>query len=134
MPITYSIDAQKRVITEVWTGDVSAEDLANYWRRYLADPQVMAIRRTLVDLREANVLFTGKELSVLVNTVAVPRLKGKDWKSALLVERPRQYGLTRQYQVFAESYSKDAIFLDRDSAVEWLLSNGPSGADQPPTP
>ena len=59
-------------------------------------------------------------------------LQGKDWKSALLVEGPRQFGLTRQYQVFAESYSKDAIFHDADSALEWLRSNAPPGADPSP--
>lgn len=58
MPISYSVDHQKGLITETWTGDIAATDLAAYWRDYLADPDVLAIRRTLVDLRQCRILFT----------------------------------------------------------------------------
>jgi len=33
MPITYSIDERHGIITEVWTGEVSATDLADHWKR-----------------------------------------------------------------------------------------------------
>jgi hypothetical protein len=124
MPISYSIDKQKNVILEVWNGDISAADLANYWRQYLADPDVMSIRRTLVDIRQANILFSGEQLSQLVENIVLPALKGRHWKTALLVARPVQYGKARQYQAFAERYSHDAIFYDFDTAVEWLLHKG----------
>jgi hypothetical protein len=121
MPITYSIDKQKSVILEVWIGVISAADLANYWRHYLANPDVMSIRRTLVDLRQANILFSGEQLSQLVQRIVLPALKGRYWKTAILLDTPAQYGTTRQYQVFAERYSRDAIFHDFDTAMEWLL-------------
>lgn len=118
MSISYSIDKQKSVIFEVWTGNISAVDLANYWRHYLADPDVMSTRRTLVDIRQANILFSGKQLSELVESIVLPALKGRHWKTAILVARPVQYGQARQYQAFAERYSRDAIFHDFDTAVE----------------
>lgn len=119
-PISYSIDPVQGVIFEVWHGDVTALDLGTYWRRYLEDPQVLAIRRTLVDLRGANLMFTGKELESLVSSIVIPTLKGLDWTTALVVGRPDQFGVSRQYQVFAEWYSKDCIFFDRESALQWL--------------
>jgi hypothetical protein len=122
MPISYSIDQQKRLIVEVWTGDVTATDLAAYWRDYLADPAVLAIRRTLVDLRQCRILFTGSQLSALINSVVIPVLEGRDWKTAIVVDQPAQYGVSRQYHVFAESYSVDSIFSDPDAALTWLLS------------
>lgn len=120
MPITYSIDQAAGVIFEVWEGDVSADDLRQYWERYLADPDVLALRRTLVDLRGANLNFSGEDLSYLISKVVLPVLNGLDWKTALVVGKPVQYGVSRQYQVFAERYSRDAIFEDSDVALQWL--------------
>ena len=120
VPITYSIDAASGVILEVWEGNVTAADLRRYWEAYLADPEVMALRRTLVDLRQARIQFTGAELSVLISMVVEPALKGRNWITALLVARPVVFGVSRQYQVFAERYSRDAIFQNFDDALEWL--------------
>jgi hypothetical protein len=89
---------------------------------------VLALRRTLVDLRGANLRFTGKELSSLVSHVVIPVLKGRDWKTAIVVEQPIQFGVSRQYHVFAEQYSTDCIFHDDDEALLWLHQQG--GADR----
>jgi hypothetical protein len=123
-PISYSIDKVLGIIFEVWRGDVTAVDLKRYWEAYLANPDVLALRRTLVDLRGANIRFTGYELSNLVSTLVLPTLKGRDWKTAIVVDRPVQYGVSRQYQVFAEQYSKDFIFSDYDKALHWLHQEG----------
>ena len=120
MPITYVIDAQERLIFEDWTGEVSAADLAEYWRRYLADPEVLAIRRTIVDLRNSTPMFTGTELNALVKSIVQPVLGNRDWITALIVSRPLQMGVSRQYQVFAEQYSVDAIFHEPHEALEWI--------------
>lgn len=120
LPISYAIEAGARSILETWTGDVSASDLASFWTALLADPEVMDIRRTLVDLRECRITFTGKELSHLINTIVMPALDGRDWTSAILVSDPVQYGVSRQYNVFAEVFSNDAIFEDLDAARAWL--------------
>lgn len=121
-PISYSIDRSLGVILEVWRGRVTAKDLQAYWQAYLADPEVMALRKTLVDLRDAEILFTGEELRSLVASVAIPMIGGRDWKSALLVAKPVQFGVSRQYHVYADSYSQDSIFYDREEALQWLCS------------
>jgi hypothetical protein len=121
MPISYSIDLERKVIFEVWTGDISAADLELYWTKYLENPQVLSIRRTLVDLRTANILFHGDVFADLIVKIVQPVLAGRDWKTAILVERPVQFGLSRQYHVFAESFSRDSIFHDYDAALQWLL-------------
>ncbi|HEV3052670.1 MAG TPA: hypothetical protein VGX50_20320 [Longimicrobium sp.] len=122
MPISYTIDEEKGFITEVWTGDIAASDLASYWRRCLADPQVLSIRKTLVDLRECRILFKGVELSAMIKAIVIPVLDGRDWKTAIVVAHPVQFGVSRQYQAFAESYSRDAIFSDPEDARRWLLA------------
>ena len=125
MPITYVLDRSRNIIVETWTGRVSAAALAAHWRIYLADPDVIRCRRTLVDLRHATIVFTGAELAALVRIIVLPALHGKKWMSALLIERAAQYGTSRQYQVFAEQYSIDAIFSDWNTAIDWLVQQHP---------
>ena len=125
MPITYVLDRSRSIIIETWTGRVRAVELAAYWRIYLADPEVIGCRRTLVDLRHTTILFTGAELAALVRTIVLPALHGKKWVSALLIERAAHYGTSRQYQVFAEHYSVDSIFSDRNTAIDWLVQHHP---------
>ena len=121
MPINYSIDKAKGIISEVWTGEVTAIDLAAHWTQLLADADALAIRRTLVDLRNCEIVFSGDQLFDLIRTVAEPALNGRDWRSALLVGGSVHFGVSRQYQSFAQMYSKDAIFHDKDAALKWLL-------------
>ena len=120
MPISYSIDNEKNCILETWTGMITASDLGAYWRHYLADPNVMTIRRTAVDLRECRILFSGEQLAELVETIVLPMLSGKDWKTAIVVTDPLQVEVTRQYHILAESYSKDAVFDTPEAAMDWL--------------
>jgi hypothetical protein len=121
-PISYSVDLAQGVIFEVWRGDITAADLRRYWGTYLADPEVLSVRRTLVDMRAATILFSGNDLSNLVASVVIPALGGRDWKTAIVVEQPVQFGVSRQYQVFAERYSRDSIFHDPDEALRWLCT------------
>jgi len=118
--IAYCIDADLGVIVETWQGDVTAADLRRYWEGYLADPAVMALRRTLVDLRRARILFSGAELSDLVWDLVKPALAGREWTTAIVVARAVQFGVSKQYQALAAAYSRDAIFEDYDEALRWL--------------
>lgn len=122
MPITYSIDSNQGVIFEQWFGEVSTTDLANYWRMYLADPTVLTIRKTVVDLRGSTPTFTGVQLASLIQEIVLPVLAGRDWITAIVVNRPVQFGFSRQYQVFAECFSRDAIFTEPDQALKWVQS------------
>lgn len=123
LPISYSIDPALGIIREVWQGTVTAADLRAYWRAYLADPQVLALRKTLVDLRGADIQFNGRELHELVSTLVIPVLNGRAWRTAIIVEQPVQFGVSRQYQAFADFYSTDGIFEDFDKALQWLCNS-----------
>jgi hypothetical protein len=118
--ISYSVDKALGVIFEVWSGDITAADLQRYWQSYLADPDARAVRKSVVDLRHANIRFTGSELARLVETVVIPSLNGLQWKTAIVVATPVQFGVSRQYEVFAEQYSTDHIFRDFDEALRWI--------------
>lgn len=127
MPIAYTLDREKKLIFETWTGEIQAADLAAYWRKYLADPEVLAIRRTIVDLRAAVLCFNGVDFLSLIQEIVLPALKGQKWTTAIVVSEPSQFGVSRQYQVFAESYSKDSIFGSVAEAERWIGATGLGG-------
>jgi hypothetical protein len=120
MPISYAIDRENGCIVETWTGDVTARELAAHWRRYLADPEVLAMRRTLVDLRNCRIVFTAAELSQLVERIVLPALRGMNWRTAIVLGDPNHFEMSRQYHVVAESYSQDSVFSTLEAALAWL--------------
>ncbi len=122
MPISYKIDREKKLIYETWTGEIYAADLAAYWKVYLADPEVMAIRRTIVDLGASFPSFRGTDFDVLIRTIVLPALKERKWTTAIVVRGQAQFGVSRQYQVFAERYSHDSIFASVAEAERWIAS------------
>jgi hypothetical protein len=119
-PISFSIDREQGIVFEIWRGAITAAHVRRYWETLLSNADALAFRRTLADLREANLQLTGKELSGLVSEVVIPMLNGLDWRTAIVVARPAQFGVSRQYQVFAQTFSTDQIFYDPDEALRWL--------------
>ena len=120
MPIAYSIDRANGCIVETWTGDIRARDLIAHWRRYLNDPEVLALRRTLVDLRHCRLMFSATELSQLIERVVLPALHGMNWRTAIVLGDPNHFEMSRQYHIVAESYSQDSVFSTPEAALAWL--------------
>ena len=121
MPITVSIDKKLGIIREMWVGSISAGEVREHWTRLLTDPEALALRASLSDLREASLDFGGWQMRRLIDTVVNPLLQGRDWISAMIVAGPLQLGMTRQYQDLADHYSRDAIFFNEHDALEWLM-------------
>lgn len=119
-PIVYRVDRERGLIFEQWRGTVTARDLEHYWKHMLADPEALAVRRTLVDLRDATLVFHGDDLMNLIATHVLPVLKGRTWHTAIVVANPVQFGVSRQYSAFADHFSDDAIFDNEWDALRWL--------------
>ncbi len=119
-PISYEIDNELGIVRTTWCGTITAEDLRRYWKEYLADPQVRAVRRSVADIRNADFKFSGKELSNVVNEVVMPLIKDLEWRVAIVVAQPVQYGVSNQFRVFAEVFNSSQIFYDPDEAIAWI--------------
>lgn len=122
MPITYTIDEATHIVLEVWNGPISARDLGEHWRSCLADPVFVACGKSLVDVRESQIRFSGPELSRLVSSIVVPMLGSRKWVTALVVGSAAQFGTARQYGVFSESFGTDSVFSDYEAAWAWVTS------------
>jgi hypothetical protein len=119
-PISYVIDKELGVVMATWRGDITAADLKRHWERFFTNAEVLAVGRSVADVRDANFQFTGRELSNLVSEVVIPLLNGRSWRTAIVVARPAQFGVSKQFQVYAQLFSTDKIFYDLDAALRWI--------------
>jgi hypothetical protein len=60
MSIAYTVDRDRAVIFEHWSGSVSARDLGTYWKRILSDPEVTTSQARVPDsLQYLNAITPG---------------------------------------------------------------------------
>ena len=123
MPITYTVDQQQNVVLVTWQGNVTGDEYRAHLRTMLQDPDALRAGKSLTDLTQANVLLSGAELNAIGNAEAAPRLAGRQWKTAVLVSSPLNFGLARQYEMLSESESTDCVFLDYAAALAWLVKD-----------
>lgn len=123
MPITYRVDKEQNVAIVTWQGDVTAEDYRAHLKAMLQDPAALRAGRSLIDLRQANVVLRGAELNAIGEAEAGPRLAGRQWNSAVLVGSTANFGLARQYQILSQSEDSDGVFRDYAAALAWLIKD-----------
>jgi hypothetical protein len=123
MPISYTVDKKENVVMVTWKGDVTGDDYREHLRTMLRDPDALRAGRSLTDLRQANVLMSGVELTAIGTAEALPLLAGREWRTAVLVGSPLNFGVARQYQILSQSESTDYVFQDLAAALAWLVKD-----------
>ena len=118
--ISYQVDAAGGLILETWSGVITRDVLLAHWRQYLADPAVLAIKRTLVDLRDCDVQFSGEEWLRLIESCVLNRPDIGGWKSAIVVDKPHLHGIARQFLGHAAQLAHGELFEQPDQAIAWL--------------
>ncbi len=121
MLMTYEIDESKSIVLEYWEGAITAEDLAQYWRVLTADDEAMLIRRSIADVKEIEIRFSGEEMHKSILTILEPALKDRKWKAAIVVNSPLQYGVARQFTTLAQLVTEASIFDESSLAFDWLM-------------
>jgi len=121
MGLTYEVDAAAGIVLERWSGSVFARDFEDHLALMLGDVRALACRGNLADVTECGPKFTGEQLGELVQHTIKPGLRGTRRRIAVVVRGPEQYGMARQFQMFAEAFCDVEIFTDAPIAREWLL-------------
>lgn len=120
MGMSYKVDKALGVVFEKWSGTITAKELGPYWRGLVADPEVLACDKVLVDVRDVVPGFSGEEVRKLVVAILEAPLKERSFKIAVLVSKPVQYGVARQFQVYSSLLSESEVFRDEAEALAWL--------------
>lgn len=134
MPVTYSVDRERNLVLETWTGMVTAPEVATAWRAMAADAEVNACRRLLCDVREASTDLTSTDFAELVYGLLAPALGTTPFHTAIVVGTPFQYGKARQFEAFAQTIKTIQICHDEQSAVAWLEAQSSAAVVRPAGP
>ena len=121
MGITYRVDAAQKIVFAEWTGIILAKDIAEYWARLVADEEAMACGRSITDVRNCEMKFKGEEMRVLANRILEPAFRGKNWRTAVIVEKNFQYGVARQQEMFSDTFMETRAFPTEAAANQWVL-------------
>lgn len=118
--IHYHVDAAGGVVHETWSGVITGDVLLAHWRRCLGDPAVLAVKRTLIDLRDCEVRFGGEEWLRMIESALLNRPDLGGWRSAIVVDKPYLHGIARQFLGHAAGLTHGELFEQPDQAVTWL--------------
>ena len=118
MPVSYSIDPDRRlVISRVW-GTVTNDDVHEHDRRLHADPQFDPTYRQLADMSGVALNMVSSDT---VQETAREEFFVPGTRRAFLVSDDTSYGMCRMYATHAESLGQVInIFRDRNAAEAWL--------------
>ena len=122
MPISYSVDSDRRLILSRWDGVVTENDMLAHWRKIFSDKAALAVRRSLSDLRGVDLQVSGDNVRILTSQLVQPVLEQGPWSTAMIVDQPVILGIFRQMQVYSRMPESTQVFTDESAALEWLLA------------
>jgi len=117
MPISVSVDQNRRLICISVEGVVRDEDLRALGRRVRGDPAFAEGFPVLYDCTGATAILVTGELVFDMGTAA----RADQNRVAFIAPSPAAFGLARMYQIVAdESGNRVRVFATADQAIAWL--------------
>lgn len=120
MGIGYQVDPDQGLTLTTWDGPIHAADLERHWTAFLADPAAMRLRQSVADIRRAQLLFTSVELHRMIRTIVTPKMDERGWRTGIVVADLVQYGVARQFGMYAWKFCREQIFYDPELAAAWV--------------
>ncbi len=120
MPASYEIDAAHRLVrTRAW-GELTDEDLADYYRRLAADPEFQPTFNQFCDLRPVSRIAATPQA---LRNLARAKVFAPSARRAFLTKNDADFGLARLFQTYSElEGSTIGVFKQEDEAVAWLAT------------
>jgi hypothetical protein len=125
MPITFKLDTTQGILFEYWRGPITISEVAAYWTALAAGEEVKTSIGSIADVRDCEPKFTGEEFRVLARQILIAVHQGAKRKVAVIVSDPVQYGMSRQHQLFSESFMNVEVFYSEVMALKYVLGNDP---------
>lgn len=127
MSLSYRVDAENRLLLVRADGPITLESFRLHWKEVFTDREAMNCSRVLVDVRGAEIKFAGPEIMELTRSVYAPKIRGRRFRVAVVVDGMLQFGVARQLQMVADAEHTHRVFFDRDEAMDWLLNSIANG-------
>ena len=122
MPVTYTIDLERRLVFSSASGNVTAAEILNHQNLLMRDPDFDPTFRQLLDFSgTTNVSVSSDEVRML----ATRNFFARGSRRCIVAPTAEIFGLARMFQTFRELSGGEEeiqIFKDRNEAWHWLFS------------
>src|SRR5271169_2982504 len=123
MPVTYTIDAKKRVIRTQCVGMVTLTEVVDHFRELERDPDFTGHLDVLLDLNETNTVPKTAEIQAIPYEIAKIREKVRFEACAIVAVRDPLFGMLSMFEVMAQRYFRVMyVFRGMAEAETWLES------------
>ncbi|ABF39678.1 hypothetical protein Acid345_0673 [Candidatus Koribacter versatilis Ellin345] len=121
MPVTYEIDAARKLVRTRCVGPVRMMDVLDHFRTLEADPACPPHADVFLDLVELQSLPKSFQLAGVVYEVEQLQPKVRFGACAIVVDREVLFGMMRIFATLAEgTFRVVRVFRKREEAEQWL--------------
>jgi hypothetical protein len=121
VPIHYEIDAEEGVIRTRCVGEVRFDDVLDHFRTLENDPDLPKRLDVLLDLGPLTSLPESRQMKAAAREIDRLGERIRWGACAIVAERDAVFGMSRMFEVFAESvFARTMTFRERSKAENWL--------------
>jgi hypothetical protein len=123
MPVTYTIDANERIIRTRCTGNVTFQEVIDHFHVLGQDPNCPDQLDVLLDLSEATSTPNSSQISAVANQVKMIQNKVRFGFCAIIASRDALFGMLRMFEVMTQQcFRASSVFRVAAEAEAWLAS------------
>ena len=123
MPVTYTIDTQKRVIRTRCMGMVTFAEVVEHFHALERDPECGEGLDVLLDVSEVNSLPDASQIRAVALELKKIQKNVKFGACAIVAARDALFGMLRMFEVMAQEYFRViCVFRATNEAEAWLDS------------
>ena len=123
MPVTYIIDASRKIIRTKCSSPLTFADVIGHFRALKEDLACSGHLDVLLDVSEADALPESRQLGAVGAELEGVRRKVQFGICAIVATRDAMFGMMRVFEVAASRYFRETrVFRDFDAAEAWLAS------------
>ena len=123
MPVTYKIDADKRIIRTKCVGVVTLQEVMDHFRALEQDSECQNLLDVLLDLSEVDSLPETPQIAAVVSEMKRVRGRVRFGTCAIVARRDALIGMMRVFEAMAEEcFHVTCTFRVVNEAEIWLAS------------
>ena len=123
MPVTYKIDAARRLIHTTCSRPLTFTEVIEHFRTLKEDPACTGHLDVLLDVSEVDALPDSRQFGPVSAELDAVRAKVQLGLCAIIATRDAMFGMMRMFEVAAEPYFRAIrVFRGALDAQAWLVS------------
>jgi hypothetical protein len=121
MPITYTIDKQRRFIRRLISGAATSDEILASLTEFLKHPDYQPGMKSLTDLRAMRHYASPEDVRQIANFILGRDEEVRGGKAAIVVDKDVGFGMARMLEMLTESSPLSiGVFKNLKEAYEWL--------------